>query len=369
MNVYRRHNPAKCKYTSRFEYRCKCPIWVDGYKNGKRINESLKLRDWNRANDLVRQWEIKDEKPAKQQPVTIEAWRDQFLQDAIARNLSLGTMRLYKRLFRKMIAFAADYGISFANSMELNALTKFRSTWLVSPRSATKELERLRSIYKFAVQRKMVNENYALSLVAPKVKQTPTLPFPADEEVRILKAAESSKVDKRVKTFILTMRYSGLRISDTATLAVDSLNGNRLKLYQAKTGEPVSVLIPSDVAEALLAVKHKNPKYFFWTGNSKVSSVADFWRKRISKVFKLAGITNGHPHRFRDTFAVSLLEADVSLENVSKLLGHQSVRITEKDYSPWVKTRQDALDKAVEKALLSRKSPETHSDNLATIVK
>jgi site-specific recombinase XerD len=261
---------------------------VDGRKNGRRINEALKLRDWNRANELVRHWELEDQKPSKQQPVTIESWRDQFLQDAAARNLSLGTMRLYKRLFRKMIAFATDYGISFASSMDLNALTKFRSTWLVSPRSATKELERLRSIYKFALQRKVVNENYALALVAPKVKPTPTLPFPADEEVRILEAGESPKADKRVKTFILTMRYSGLRISDTATLAVDSLNGNRLKLYQAKTGEPVSVLIPSDVAEALLAVKHKNPKYFFWTGNSKVSSVADFWRKRISKVFMLS---------------------------------------------------------------------------------
>jgi site-specific recombinase XerD len=335
---------------------------VDGYKNGQRINETLKLRDWNRANELVRHWEIKDEKPSKQQAVTIEAWRDQFLQDAVARNLSFGAMRLYKQLSRKLIAFAADYGISFANSMDLNALTKFRSTWLVSPRSATKELERLRSIYKFAVQRKMVSENYALSLVAPKVKPTPTLPFSSEEEVRIFKAAESPKADRRVKAFILTMRYSGLRISDTAALAVDSLNGNRLKLYPAKTGEPVSVLIPSDVAEALLAIKHRNPKYFFWTGNSRVVSVASFWPKRIAEVFKLAGIQNAHTRRFRDTFAVSLLEADVSIENVSRLLGHQSVRITEKHYSPWVKTRQDALDKAVEKALLSRK----YSDNCGT---
>jgi hypothetical protein len=60
---------------------------------------------------------------------------------------------------------------------------------------------------------------------------------------KILKAAESDKVDKRVKTFILTMRYAGLRISDVATLVVDSLKGNRLKLYQAKTEEPFSVLI------------------------------------------------------------------------------------------------------------------------------
>ena len=53
---------------------------------------------------------------------------------------------------------------------------------------------------------------------------------------KILKATDSPDVDRRVKAFILTMRYSGLRISDVATLAVDSLKGNRLKLYQAKTG-------------------------------------------------------------------------------------------------------------------------------------
>ena len=147
------------------------------------------------------------------------------------------------------------------------------------------------------------------------MKPTPTLPFPKDDEVNDLRAAESPKVDPRVKAFILTMRYSGLRISDVATLAADNLNGNRLTLYQAKTGEHVSVLIPSDVTKALLAVKHENPKYFFWHGRSKVSSNAGFWRARIAKI-KLAGITNGHLHRFRDTFAVSLLDVDVSIENV-----------------------------------------------------
>ena len=47
----------------------------------------------------------------------------------------------------------------------------------------------------------------------------------------------------------------------------------------------------------------------------------------------------------RDTFAVNLAQAGVSLENVSTLLGHQSIRITQKHYSPWIKTRQDALDR------------------------
>jgi integrase/recombinase XerD len=193
----------------------------------------------------------------------------------------------------------------------------------------------------------MVDENFALSLVSPKVKPNPTLPFSKDEMTRILKAAASDEIDPRVRTFVLTMRYSGLRISDVATLRRDSLNDNRLKLYQAKTGEPVSVLLPSDVADALRAVKGKNPEYFFWSGVSKLSTTTGFWREWLAEVFKLAKIEKGHTHRLRDSFAVALLEAGVSLENVSVLLGHQDVRITQKHYSPWIKTRQDALDKAV----------------------
>jgi len=116
-----------------------------------------------------------------------------------------------------------------------------------------------------------------------------------------------------------------------------------LKLYQAKTG--------GHVADGLLAVEHKNKQFYFWCGKSKATSITGFWRARIAEVFDEAGIEDGHTHRFRDTFAVSLLSAEVSLENVSRLLGHQSIRITEKQYSPWIKSRQESLDKAVERAM------------------
>jgi integrase len=67
-------------------------------------------------------------------------------------------------------------------------------------------------------------------------------------------------------------------------------------------------------------------------------------------VFKNAKITKGHPHRFRDTFAVELLLAAVPIEHVSVLLGHASVKITEKHYAPWVKTRQEKLEEEVQKS-------------------
>ncbi len=347
--TYRRHNPKKCRLRSRSDFRCKCPIWVSGTKDGRRIREALKLRDWNRAQEIVRRWDVEGGRPKQAVRATIEDLRDQFLQDATARHLTETTLRLYRLLFRQIIEFMSARGIRFVNDIDLTLLTKFRANWKANPLTATKKLERLRGVFKFALQRKMVEENPAIALVPPKVKSNPTLPFSKDEMAKILKTADSDKVDSRVKAFILTMRFSGLRISDVATLAVDSLHGSRLKLYQAKTGEPVSVLLPAYVADALRSVKHQNPQYFFWSGRSRVSTTTGFWRERIAEVFRLAKI-DGHTHRFRDTFAVALLEAGAGLESVGTLLGHTSIRVTQKHYNPWVKSRQDALDAVVKSA-------------------
>jgi hypothetical protein len=61
----------------------------------------------------------------------------------------------------------------------------------------------------------------------------------------------------------------------------------------------------------------------------------------------------------------------VPIERVSVLLGHQSVRITEKHYSPWVRARQDQLEQDLKRvweqdpvALMEMKgTPEVHGKN------
>jgi integrase/recombinase XerD len=53
---------------------------------------------------------------------------------------------------------------------------------------------------------------------------------------------------------------------------------------------------------------------------------------------------------FRDTFAVELLLAGVPIDQVSVLLGHRSVKMTEKHYLPWVKARQRQLTANVRRA-------------------
>ena len=146
------------------------------------------------------------------------------------------------------------------------------------------------------------------------------------------------------------LRYSGMRIGDVATLNRERVTGNKLLLYTAKTGTPVYCPLPDFVILALEAAPTTSERYFFWSGESKVKSAVGDWQRSLAKLFKLAGVPNGHAHRFRDTFAVELLLAGVPIDRVSVLLGHQSVRITERHYAPWVRARQEQLEADVQKA-------------------
>ena len=149
---------------------------------------------------------------------------------------------------------------------------------------------------------------------------------------------------RRIQAFVLLLRHSGWRIGDAVTLERCRISGDKLFLYTAKTGTPVYCPLPDFVLTALGAVPKIRERYFFWTGESRIGSAMGNWQRRLEGVFKEAGIPGGHSHRFRDTLAVELLKAGVPMERVSMLLGHSSIKVTEKYYSPWVAARQEQLE-------------------------
>ena len=162
---------------------------------------------------------------------------------------------------------------------------------------------------------------------------------------------------QKVRAFLQCMRWTGLAIRDSLTLRRDALTQDtarglyRVTTKRAKTGTPVSVPLPPEVAAELLAVSNANPDYFFWSGKGAPQSATSNWGQRyIAPVFKAANVySDGNmlSHRLRDTFAVELLTKGVPMEEVSRLLGHTSIRTTEKHYAKWSKGRQDRADALV----------------------
>ena len=79
----------------------------------------------------------------------------------------------------------------------------------------------------------------------------PTMPFSRSEIDALLTAAPNLEV----KALILYLRYSGLRISDAATLSFERIQNGKLLLRTAKTKVVVFVPLPDFVIAALDAVR------------------------------------------------------------------------------------------------------------------
>jgi integrase len=258
-----------------------------------------------------------------------------------------------------MEGFAALKGTRFLGQLDIDTMGEFRSVWKDGALSASKKLERLRAFCRFAMKRKWINESPVSELKAPRVSLKPTMPFTHEEMSRILSAvnvycretsANGRENARRLRAFVLLLRYSGMRISDVVNLTAERFAGNRLFLYTQKTGVPVHIVIPEFVLRVLESTPRKSENHFFWSGVGKLESIVRSWQTRLRRLFQLAGVVKGHAHRFRDTFAVELLLAGIPIERVSILLGHQSTRVTEKHYNPWVRSRQEQLEADLERA-------------------
>jgi integrase len=150
----------------------------------------------------------------------------------------------------------------------------------------------------------------------------------------------------RMKAFVLTMRHSGLRIGDTIALKRERVKGNKLFLYTQKTGTPVYVPLPPAAVAALDKLNGDN-EHFFTSGKAKPQTARANWSRYLDTVFELAKVKDAHSHRFRDTFAVSLLEKGVSIEN---RVGASRTLIGSDHYSAWVPERQERLTRMFKKA-------------------
>jgi integrase len=297
---------------------------------------------------------------------------DAYMTDARSRGLKSDTIKKLERLFEKQfLPWSKAEGLEYLDEVDLDALLSFRSTWSEGAIVRSKKQDRIIGFFWACFRRNYITQNPALSLSKVKTIRVPTDYFPREEFDRIIAATSiygdprGGFIDieftrERLRILTLLMRWSGLRIRDAVTLERHRLHGDSLLLYQAKTGQAVYVPLPSYVVNALESIPvgpRPNPRYFFWSGNGLPKSAVANWQRSYRRLFELADIRRldgekkrCHPHMFRDTFAVEMLLADVPIDQVSILLGHSSVKITERHYAPFVKARQLQLQASVRAA-------------------
>jgi len=355
LTPYRRHTkdcPFKAKGTA--HRKCECPVWIDGTLGGRRVRKSADTRDWRVAQTRAREWELEGDAQTSRHNPAIEKACEAFKADCNSRGLAKSTQKKYRVLVDQFVAFCAAGGYRSLRQIDLTALREFRGSWKDAARSAGKKLERLRQMAAFFVSHGWMKQNDAKSLKPPVVHDVPTLPFTQEDMAALVGACErlgvmEPSMQTRMKALLFVLRYTGMRISDVVWLKKDQIKDGSLFLRMAKTRVAITIPLPDFLLPLLASVEQSNGMYFA-TGAAQRGTDCGNWRRRFSRLAKLAGVENAHPHRLRDTFAVDLLQRGVSMDDVSILLGHSSIKITERHYAPWVKSRQVRLEKIIRDA-------------------
>ncbi len=378
LHVYTRHI-AKCDHSRDPHWRrCHCPKWIRGLLlNGKKLRHSPQTGSWENAEKLARKLEAEidteREKTEARREFTLREGVEMFLGDQQARGLGKETQKKYRGfLERQFLVWADSRKMKFLVKVNPAELTKFRVSWSNGETTTHRKHEMLASFLRFCQQNELINKNPIDALKKPKTPDVvPTDYFRRDEVEKIISATyeydfgggnDCQFRGLRLRAMSLLMRWGGFSILDATKLEREHLSkddegDDQIFLYRAKTGVPVSVVIPPDVADLLRSVPNDNPRYFFWSGHGDPRSARKSFQRSFWKLFRLANLRREdgtrkrcHPHMFRDTFAVELLLAGNPIDQVSLLLGHSSVKITERHYAPFCKARQQQLAAAVKRS-------------------
>ena len=200
-------------------------------------------------------------------------------------------------------------------------------------------LSALRSFYRFALSRKLVEKDPAHSLTGPK-KKKPLPQFVREEEMdELLDQVEwgDDYINVRARTIIILLYEAGLRRSELTGLNdgdVDFASG-QLKVTGKRDKQRI-VPFGSELAAQLHRymevrdgeVDRQDDALFVDRHGRRMTGaqVYDVVRKNLSKVTTMK---KRSPHVLRHSFATAMLNHDAGLESVKQLLGHESLETTE----------------------------------------
>ena len=152
------------------------------------------------------------------------------------------------------------------------------------------------------------------------------------EDVAIIAKSKGNQMAVRNRLIIEMALGTGLRVSELANLKVEEIH---IRKGQSKRFLPMN----QTLYDLFTEIKEEDVKTPF-------SFNPDFITKKIAKYYKTAKIKGANTHSLRKTFGSLLIQNNVAdIYTVSKLLGHASVKTTEKYYVDLVEDNyKSALD-------------------------
>jgi site-specific recombinase XerD len=173
----RRRHLSSCSHKSGLYLKCKCPLWAIGTLDGRFLRKSLDTRNLEKATKLVAEMDV-----SKVQRVSLSEACDRFIADCERRN-SADTSAKYRLMIGELKSALGNRDV---RAISLDEISRYSEGWKLAPITAGKKLERLRSMFKFFMERGWCSFNPAVGVKKPKVNFQQRMPFSAAEVEKIL---------------------------------------------------------------------------------------------------------------------------------------------------------------------------------------
>jgi integrase len=356
VRVYSRHSPECPKKDDTGYLKCDCPKWIQYMRDGKTKRESagtrsfagVKLAAENKTKEL-RGGAVAVELTVSSLESAVNDWL------RFRETNGLNNDRT-KYLGGKLVTWCKENGVTFLHQLTTGKVIQFRSS-LPYKTTTSSSLKIHWSIicgfFNWAHATELIAKN-----PAPNTRLHPTLKIrfkkpevvpPTSEEVaRVIAAVDETRWDAetkdRVRLFVLTQRWTGMAIMDTATLRRDKLDAdNRIRGNRRKTGERFKVRIPSWLADELRLLPSSNPEFFFCIGDkTDPYLMRRHYLGKLERLFELANVKMTS-HSFRHFFITEQLAKGWSVDDVSTMVG-TSPREIRKTYHHWIKEDDERMD-------------------------
>ena len=269
---------------------------------------------------------------------------DQFLNYLrYERNASLLTVQTYEEGLREFESYLnlRDDGLSL-EKVDTDLIRDWMESLMDKGNNAStinKKLSALRSFYRFALKRKLVEKDPAHCLTGPK-KAKPLPQFLREGEMdRLLDVIEwgDNYKDVRARTILLLFYEAGLRRSELTGLDDENVDfaAGQLKVTGKRNKQRI-IPFGEELAEALagyMAIRDeqvvKNSKALFLSDKGERMTGCQVYAIVHKYLSAVTSLKKRSPHVLRHTFATAMLNNGAGLESIKKLLGHESVSTTE----------------------------------------
>ncbi len=308
--------------------------WMDIIANGKRYRESTKTKNKKQAEAVYanRYFEVvngitpKNPEPeVKDNRFTFEELTEKYLAWVYGKQASYNNKKsAIKCFFMNRFKYLNDIKIYDLEKLQSEMIAKGYTKSYIN-----KTFSVIKHMFTKALDWEMIDE-----IVLQKLRRVKNLPG-MNKILRYLDAEEInlliSNCPPHLKPIVLAALNTGMRKSEILHLTWDRVDlKNRLILLdRTKNGERREIPMNNLMVKLFSSLpRHLRVPYVFWNHDKQkpYTNITEGFQSALKK----SGIKNFRFHDLRHTFASILIMSDVDISSVSELLGHTSIKMTQR---------------------------------------